>query len=250
MQSNDWHRTWFDQDYLALYQHRSPEEAAGLLEKLRLAGLLPAPGARVLDLGCGAGRHSLQLAARGYRVIALDWSLSLLEEAVRAANATENNPLFLRGDLNQMPIRPGADLVMSLFSSFGYHEDDRVNMACWERYLQLPGAGGRIVFDYLNPQSLKENLIATSERTVGEIHVLEERRIDASRNMVCKRITLERPSGRRVIEEQVKLYEPEWFLAPAIKAGYRLKAHWGNLAAESWTAQSARSLLVLERGSH
>ena len=73
---SEWFEHWFGEEYLELYPHRDAEEAARVAELLEARGVVR-PGARVLDLACGAGRHAMALAHRGARVVGLDLSTPL-----------------------------------------------------------------------------------------------------------------------------------------------------------------------------
>ena len=65
---SEWFAGWFDSvHYHKLYAHRDDAEAARFLDALTTR-LRPGSGARALDLGCGAGRHSRYLASKGLRV--------------------------------------------------------------------------------------------------------------------------------------------------------------------------------------
>src|SRR5262249_15615646 len=83
--ASEWFATWFDSaHYQQLYAHRDDREARGFVDRL-VGRLGSAAGASILDLGCGNGRHALQLASRGYRVTGLDLSSASL--AIAAARA-------------------------------------------------------------------------------------------------------------------------------------------------------------------
>ncbi len=90
-------------------------------ELLTLANI--APGAPVLDLCCGPGRHSLELARRGFTVTGVDRTTRYLAEARRSAAAEELSIEFVERDMRRFR-RPAAfDLAINLYTSFGYFED-------------------------------------------------------------------------------------------------------------------------------
>ncbi len=59
--------------YHQLYFNRDDKEAAAFIDKL-IEHLKPAPGATMLDVACGKGRHSIQLAGKGFDVTGIDLS--------------------------------------------------------------------------------------------------------------------------------------------------------------------------------
>ena len=85
------------------------QEVSFLVDVLKL----PA-GARVLDVGCGPGRHSIELAKRGYAVTGVDISRKFLDLAVAAANEAGVKPAFFEVDARQMPFGDEFDAVISL----------------------------------------------------------------------------------------------------------------------------------------
>ncbi len=81
-----------------------------------------APRSRILDVPCGSGRHSLELARRGYRVTGVDLSAEAIEHARRAAAGLEVE--FVQADMREIPRDNGFDAGVCLGNSFGYLELD------------------------------------------------------------------------------------------------------------------------------
>jgi hypothetical protein len=155
--------------------------------------------------------------------------------------------VLVRGDLGRPPLRQGAGLVLSLFTSLGYLDDDEANAHVWRGLLGLPRPGGRLILDYLNPAWVKAQLVAHSVRRVGDWEVREERRLLPQTRQVEKTLSFGPPhQPPRQVLERVKLYGPEWFLAPALERKCRVLAHLGDLDGSPWTMDSPRSILVLE----
>jgi SAM-dependent methyltransferase len=250
--NNDWHKQWFDQDYLKIYSHRNDQEAADFLDllihKFDFCTPLNKKQIRLLDLCCGNGRHSIEMAKRGFDVVALDWSSSLLQQAHRSSleAGMRDKLIIVRGDLLQLPFTACFDRVLSLFSSFGYHIDDKTNSTLFADMLNLLRPKGQIVFDFLNPAKIKASLVAESQREVGDLQIRERRRIREDLNMVEKEIQLKSVTNERTVIERVKLYEPQWFIDIAIQAGFKLNFHLGNLKGDPWSLSTERSILIFE----
>lgn len=145
MSSESWD-AFFDAHYALTYAPLQPDDwsRAEALAATRLAGL--SPGSRALDVPCGYGRHSVPLAAAGYRVLGLDRSAAQLAEARRRRGAA-SEPRLVRADYRQLPIATGTfDGAVTLLSSLGYagEDDDRRALREIRRVLC---AGGRLVID-------------------------------------------------------------------------------------------------------
>jgi 2-polyprenyl-3-methyl-5-hydroxy-6-metoxy-1,4-benzoquinol methylase/GNAT superfamily N-acetyltransferase len=94
-----------------------------------LATCVPAQNARILDFGCGAGRHSIELAKRGYFVIGVDFVESLIESARRsaAAEGVEHNTVFIVDDCRTCKLGEKFDAALCLYDVIGSFPDDADN---------------------------------------------------------------------------------------------------------------------------
>src|SRR3954453_14159546 len=95
----EWFEEWFGEDYLRLYPHRDDAEARRAVALINHSVGL-SPGWRVLDVGCGAGRHAGAFMQAGACCFGLDLSATLLGVARQVTTA----PL-IRADMRQLPVR-------------------------------------------------------------------------------------------------------------------------------------------------
>lgn len=108
-----------------------------------------AQGAIVLDLACGTGEHSIELASRGYNVVGYDLSVYQLAIAGEAAQERELKINFLQGDMREMAFQEMFDGIFCWNTSFGYFEEER-NVAVAERIFHALRPGGMFLIDVVN----------------------------------------------------------------------------------------------------
>jgi SAM-dependent methyltransferase len=127
----------------------APQEVDRLVELLQLQ-----PGARVLDLCCGIGRHSLELARRGYRMTGFDRTAGYLERARQAAQAEGLRVDFVQGDIRRFCALEEFDAVVNFFTSFGYFEDANDDKRVLLNTYASLKQGGRLLIELVGKEVL------------------------------------------------------------------------------------------------
>lgn len=237
----EWYEKSFGEDYLTVYKHRDFRGARKEVERM-ISWLGLPPGAKVLDLCCGMGRHSLVLAEAGYKVTGLDLSEVLLHEA-RAQSGAEQ-VTWLRSDMRELPLEGDYDAVVNLFTSFGYFEEDmeQVKVLCEIHRMLKPG--GKFVIDYLNPDYVIHNLVPHSTREDGELVIDESRRIEDGYVKKDIIITPKQGTASRRYHESVKLYSLEQFSKMIERVGLQIEVVFGSYEEDNYDAQHSSRMIV------
>jgi 2-polyprenyl-3-methyl-5-hydroxy-6-metoxy-1,4-benzoquinol methylase len=106
---------------------------------------------KILDIGCGTGRHSIELARRGYSVKGIDLSDSMLAKAVEKAQKQNLTIDFQKHDARRLPFKNEFDLVIMLCEgSFPLMETDEMNFEILKNAANALKKKGRIIFTTLN----------------------------------------------------------------------------------------------------
>ncbi|MCY9593564.1 class I SAM-dependent methyltransferase [Paenibacillus chitinolyticus] len=236
-----WYRESFGKDYLLVYKHRNFEGAYA--EVKRMMNWLHLPeGARVLDLCCGMGRHSLALADFGYTVTGIDLSDTLLGEARK--QDPEERVTWLHGDMRRVPSEESFHAVVNLFTSFGYFEQEEENRLVLSEIARLLQPDGKFIIDYLNPAYVKTNLVPHSSREENGLFIEETRSIENGyvRKQIC--IT-DNQDGPRHYSEQVRLYSCEAFVDMLYTAGLRVERIYGSYDGKDYDRESSPRMIFV-----
>jgi SAM-dependent methyltransferase len=153
-----WFEEIFDEDYLRTLPFLTPQ-ATQAEAKFVADAVAVSAGAQLLDLGCGYGRHAMELAARGFHVVGLDSSLPLL---LRGADEAQRRGLsinFVHGDMRELTFDSQFDAAYCLFSTFGYF-DDETNKKTAQNVARALKPGARFVVEVLNRDYLIQDLPA------------------------------------------------------------------------------------------
>lgn len=246
-QGRPWWESYFGADHSLLYPEK--DLASGVAEaKAAVAALALGKGARVLDLGCGNGRHSLALAAAGYDVVGVDASSELLRAAAEARDAAGLNCELLLADMRDLPLETLApcQAVVSLFTSFGLFSDaDNERVAKGMAACLVPG--GRLLLDLNNRTTLEaaHGTRTWSEREGG--YLLDEFSYDAdAHRFFGTRILITEGRERRYPFDHRAYSEPE-IRALLRRAGLRVLAVHGSLERTPFNARSPRMVVVAEK---
>jgi SAM-dependent methyltransferase len=124
---------WFDNDdfWRDLYPLMFPKERFDntLVEADKVLSIVKPNGKAVLDLCCGPGRYSIALARRGFKVTGVDRTKFLLDKARAGARKAGARVEWLEMDMRDF-VRPESyNLALSMFTSFGYFDDKREDLA-------------------------------------------------------------------------------------------------------------------------
>lgn len=240
-----WFETFFGPDYLTLYvQTTTPKEVDSLEKILHLR-----KGARVLDLACGAGRHTIELAKRGYDAVGYDLSEALLKEARKSAHAAKVDASFVHGDMRRLRYASEFDAVINMFTSFGYFDtegEDRKVLAGVAKALK---PRGKFLMERFNRELLPQQLPAQAwyvrdRNTV----VLTEESFDLLKGRFETRQIIIDGKGTREYSGSVRAYTLAELKDLCEGQGLFLHRALGGLDLSPYTARSLRLVLYAVKG--
>jgi SAM-dependent methyltransferase len=246
------HDDWFADESIwkDLYPFQFPERAFAVADEqvekiLRLTGI---GAGKVLDLCCGPGRHAVALAKRGFAVTAVDRTSFLLEHA-RARAAQANLPIeFVLEDMRQFKRRATFDLIINIFTSFGYFADQADDLRVLELVRENLRPGGAFVLEMVSKERLARAFQATTSTELPNGDVLFERHeIVDDWTRVRNRWTLMRSGSSRTFEFIHRIYsgqEMKNLLAAAGLAGAQV---YGDLDGGSYGFDAQRLIAIARR---
>ncbi len=163
--SQKWYASWFDTPfYHILYKDRDYQEAQHFMDNLTSYLNLP-ENAKILDLACGKGRHSIYLNSLGYDVTGADLS----ENSIAEASKSENETLHFKVHDMRNTCKQKYDAIFNLFTSFGYFENDNDNLTTLKAIHNSLNETGFACIDFMNVDHVIENLVAEEIKTVENI---------------------------------------------------------------------------------
>ena len=149
-----WYKEWFGTEYLELYAHRNQGRGGGAHRLCQPRSLVANNPRAVLDLACGAGRHTAAaLRSRGIRALGVDLSLTLLIEPPRLPSVAAGHVL------SALRRRAAFDWVLNFFTSFGYFENEEENLQVLREIFRVLSPGGRCLVDLFIRDKVVANLV-------------------------------------------------------------------------------------------
>jgi ubiquinone/menaquinone biosynthesis C-methylase UbiE len=240
-----WFEEIFDEDYLRtlpfLTAHTTQREAAYLIEALGLR-----PGQQVLDLGCGYGRHAMELAARGINVLALDLSLALLVRGMDEAGRRGLNINFVHGDMRELAYDAQFDGAYCIFSTFGFFDDD-TNKRVAQGLARSLKPGGRLVLEILNRDYIIADLPTRVWWEGDSCVVLEEVDFNYFNSRILSQRQIVFEDGRQVEQEiSIRAYSLHEVGKLLHGAGFRVLQVSGGMSARGrFFGKDSRQIIVV-----
>ena len=236
----EWFESWFGEEYVALYPHRNEAEAEKAVALVAdvLAGRQLR---RVLDLACGTGRHARYLGSRWWTS-----GVDLSEVLLRIARRNGTPARLVRADIRQLPYRESSfDLVVNLFTSFGYFDTDEEHDVVLRDLSRVITKDGTFVIDYLNARLVRVTLVSSDEKIIGGKRVEQKREISADGRYVVKRINIK--SDGRGFVERVRLFSVGDLSAMLERAGFEVERSYGDYEGAALADDSPRVILFARR---
>ena len=221
----------------------APAEVEAMVALLGLS-----PGAKVLDLCCGVGRHSLELARRGFRVTGVDRTVAYLLEARGRASKEGLEVELVQEDMRSF-VRPEAfDSVINYFTSFGYFESEDDDREVVENGYSSLRSGGAFLMDMMGKEILARIFSERGWREEDDMLVLEDRQVAPDWSTVYNRWIILKGGERREVTLSTRQYSAAELSKLLKECGFVRVEVYGDLSGAPYDMQARRLVMVAQRG--
>jgi len=235
----DWFVSWFDTSYYhILYKDRDDTDAQIFMQNITSFLKLP-DQTHILDLACGKGRHSVFLNSLGYKVTGVDLS----ENNISAAALKANDRLNFKVHDMRDSYAEKYDAIFNLFTSFGYFEEDAIDIRVLKNIKKGLHQNGIAVIDFLNVAIVADGLISDELKTIDQIDFHIHKKIE--NGFIIKEITFEDKGQKHCYVERVKYIDLQKFTAYFENSGLKIKHIFGDYDLSPYSENSSKRLIFV-----
>ncbi len=239
-----WFKNWFNSPYYhQLYFNRDDKEAAAFIDNL-INYLKPLPGCSMLDVACGKGRHSLQLANKGFDVTGIDLSDDSINEALQYETDTLH---FYNHDMRLPFWINYFDYAFNFFTSFGYFNTRREHDNTIRTIAQAIKMNGTFVMDFLNVHYAEDHLVHQSEKEIEGINFIITKWYDETH--FYKKIIIEDESLEEPLEytEKVAKFSLGDFTEMFAYQGLQMQEVFGDYSFSNYDVKKSPRMVMIAK---
>lgn len=207
-------------------------------------------GSKIFDLACGHGRHSIELAKRGYKVIGQDLNNYFLQQARKDAKKAGVKVDFIQGDMREIAFENEFDAVLNLFTAFGYLESDEEDQKVLSQVHKALKRGGYFFLDVNNRERiLKEFQPKGWQMNEDGSVVLMDHEFDFENGRMIDTRTWIEP-GKKKREEVIislRMYTLAELKRMLQTATLKLTTAYGDYQGNDYNADSKRMIVVAKK---
>jgi len=220
----------------------APQEVDLVVERLGLD-----PGAHVLDLSCGPGRHSLELARRGFRVTGVDRTERFLAQARQTAEEEGLDIEFVHADMREFRRPEAFDSVINLFTSFGYFEDRADDRRVIENLHASLRPSGRLLIEMMGKERLARIFRERDWHPIEGGFFLEERKLSQAWSWIETRWILVRDGEVTEFTISHRLYSAAELAHLLEECGFEEIEAYGGLSGRPYDHEAERLAVVARK---
>jgi len=220
----------------------APEEVEGVISLLELK-----PGMTVLDMPCGPGRHSLELARRGFVVTGVDRTASFIGEARQRAQTEGLSVEFVQADMREFRRQEAFDGAVNLFTSFGYFEDPAEDRKVLENFFVSLKPEGVLLVDVRGKETLARDFRPRDWMEQDGALILEEREVIEGWSRIRTRWIVIRDGAREEFSLTLRLYSGAELKALMEEVGFREVELYGDFHGNPYGPEAKRLIAVGRR---
>jgi SAM-dependent methyltransferase len=238
-----WWQKFFDEHYLRVYKELEKETSREVEAIVRMMDLKPK--AKILDLCCGYGRHSIELVQRGFQVTGYDLSDFFIEKAKKDSVDSGVEVEFVKGDMRKLPFDKEFDAVVNVFTSFGFFDKESDDFKVTKGVSRALKKGGLFLLDLKNREYLIRNFQRRRWRQQEDFIMLEDNFFDlfTSRWELTRTLVFE--NGRKKENSfSLRMYTFTEILNLLKKSGFILESVYGDFDFREYSLDSPRMILI------
>jgi len=215
----DWAREYFERGYVQRWGLPPVSDQLRLEAVSLWKQLLLTPRSRVLDLGCGHGRHALALAQRGAKVVGVDFAVTLLTRAKDLAADLQVPAHWLRGDIRRLPFRSRSFSAVILIDAFGFFETDEENDTVLREAVRVLVPGGHFGLKVVNGESVLASFRDKDREESDGVIVTIRRMLATEPARMTEKLTVRGVRGNGEYERHQRLYRVDELCGALERAG-------------------------------
>lgn len=242
----DWDEVFDVDDYHHFYEDTLQAERTPHQVDMLCAHLAILPGMRILDIGCGHGRHALEFARRGFSIVGIDRMAGFLEMAKRDAAKEDLDVRFELGDARELEEEASFDRVLCLFDAFGLHTDEE-NFDILRRIARALKPGGRVCIDVRNRDWIVRALLPVTVMQKGADLMIDRHVFDPISGRLVDYRLMVREGKTKEARFSVRLYHFAELRALLGRAGFVVTDAFGTWEGEPIGLQHNRMVVMCEK---
>lgn len=204
-------------------------------------------GSHLLDIGCGFGRHSIELARRGYRVTGVDPAAAMIVEAQKRALRAGVRVEFLQEEGECFTIAEPADGAICLFTSLGQISERGENSGLVHAVFKALKPGGRFLVEVPQRKTAVQQLKLQEQFGDEEQMTFIRREYDSNRRVVSEEFRIVNANDQARFLLVYRLFDQRELETLLQKAGFAPVAAYGNYQRSALREEDAIMLLVAEK---